>query len=106
MYHLTNLSPTHFRRLKEAQQEAARVWNLCMGIHKVARMAHARWPERKELEQATEGRFALNAQAVQQTVHAFLANVQTTRTLRWEHPAMRLKYPLRPKRFYPVKWPA
>jgi putative transposase len=48
----------------------------------------------------------LNAQAVQQIVHAFLANVETTRTLRREHPEMRTKYPWREKCFYPVKWPA
>ena len=43
-YRLNNLSPTLFRRLKEAQMEAARVWNRCMELHKQARMAHARWP--------------------------------------------------------------
>jgi putative transposase len=36
------------------------------------------------LEQATKGRFALNAQAVQQIVHAFLITIETTRTLRRE----------------------
>ena len=106
IYRLTGLSLTLFRRLKEAQQEAAQVWNLCMQTHKMARMGHARWPGRHELEQATKGRFALNAQAVQQIVHAFLANVETTRRLRREHPEMRMKYPWRTKRFYPVKWPA
>lgn len=106
VYRLTHLSPSLFRRLKEAQMEAARVWNLCMDTHKEARMAHARWPGQRELEQATKGQFALNAQAVQQTVHAFLANIETTRTLRREHPEMRMKYPWRAKRFYPVKWPA
>src|SRR5215469_15233228 len=30
VYRLNNLSPTLFRRLKEAQMEAARVWNVCM----------------------------------------------------------------------------
>src|SRR5947209_15766812 len=88
LYRLNNLSPTLFRRLK------------------AARLAHAGWPGQRELEQATKGRFALNAQAVQQIVHAFLANVETTRTLRREHPEMRMKYPWREKRFYPVKWPA
>src|SRR5207302_952841 len=67
---------------------------------------HAPWPRQRELEHSTKGRFALNAQAVQQIVHAFLANVETTRTLRREHPEMRMKYPWREKRFYPVKWPA
>jgi putative transposase len=106
VYRLNTLSPTLFRRLKAAQQEAARVWNLCMETHKQARMTHAPWPERKELEQAAKGHFALNAQAVQQIVHAFLANIETTRTLRREHPEMRMKYPWRTKAFYPVKWPA
>jgi putative transposase len=106
VYRLTNLSPTRFRRLKAAQQEAARVWNCCMVLHKQARTDHAQWPGRRELEQATKGRFALNAQAVQQIVHAFLANIETTRTLRRAHPEMRMKYPWREKRFYPVKWPA
>ena len=81
VYRLTNLSPTRFRRLKEAQKEAARVWNLCMQTHKQARLAHTSWPGQRELEHATKGRFALNAQAVQQIVHAFLANIETTRTL-------------------------
>ena len=39
-------------------------------------------------------------------VHAFLANIETTRKLRREHPEMRMKYPWRQKRFYPVHWPA
>jgi len=102
IYRLTDLSPTLFRRLKAAQMEAACVWKLC----KQARLTHAPWPTQRELEQATRGQFALNAQAVQQTVHAFLANIETTRTLRREHPKMRMKYPWRTKRFYAVKWPA
>jgi putative transposase len=106
VYRLSHLSPTLFRRLKEAQMEAARVWNLCMQTHKEARMTHLPWPEHRELEQATKGLFALNAQAVQQTVHAFLANVETTRRLRRQHPEMGMKYPWRTKQFYPVKWPA
>jgi putative transposase len=39
-------------------------------------------------------------------VHAFLANIQTTRQLRLTYPKMRMKYPWRIKRFYPVNWPA
>ncbi|HLZ59764.1 MAG TPA: transposase [Ktedonosporobacter sp.] len=106
VYRLTNLSPSLFRRLKAAQMEAACVWNHCMETHKVARMAHAKWPGQRELEQTTKGRFALNAQAVQQIAHAFLATVETTHTLRRKHPEMRMKYPWRTKRFYPVKWPS
>ncbi len=103
VYRLTGLSPTLFRRLKAAQMEAACVWNLCTETHKQARIVHAKWPGQRELEQTTKGRFALNAHAVQQVVHAFLANVETTRTLRREHPAMSMKNPWRTKRFYPVK---
>ena len=99
VYRLTNLSTTRFRRLKAAQMEAARVWNCCMELHKQARVGHTHWPGQRELEQATKGRrFALNAQAVQQIVHTFLANIETTRTLRREHPQMRMKYPWREKR--------
>jgi putative transposase len=106
IYRLTDLSPTLFRRLKAAQMEAAQVWNVCMEAHKAARMTHTPWPGQRELEQVTRGRFALNAQAVQQLVRAFLANVETTRTLRRKHPEMCMKYPWRTKMFYPVKWPA
>ena len=106
IYRLNHLSPLLFRRLKEAQMEAACVWNCCTVLHKEARLTHTPWPGQSELEQATKGRFALNAQAVQQIVHAFLANVGTTRTLRKKHPEMRMKYPWRTKQFYPVKWPA
>jgi putative transposase len=106
VYHLTGLSPSLFHRLKAAQMEAARVWNLCMELHKEARLGHTKWPGRHELEQATKGQFALNAQAVQQTVHAFLGTIEATRRLRREHPKMGMKYPWRTKTFYPVKWPA
>ena len=35
-----------------------------------------------------------------------LANSETTRTLRAMYTRMRMKYPWRTKRFYPVHWPA
>jgi putative transposase len=102
------LQPTSklFACLKAAQMEAAKVWNLCCEIHKEARMTHSRWPARDELQKATKGQFALHSQSVQMVVHAFLANIDTTRQLRQSHPQMKLKYPWRTKRFYPVKWPA
>jgi putative transposase len=106
VYHLNNLSPSLFHRLKEAQMEAAHGWNLCMETHKDARMAHAPWPGRNELQRMTKGRYARPRQSVQMVVHAFLANIETTRKLRKEHPEMRMKYPWRIKTFYPVHWPA
>jgi putative transposase len=95
-----------FRRLKAAQMEAAQVWNRCMDIHKQARMSHTRWPSQHDLHHLTKGRFALHSQSVQAVFRTFLANIETTRTLCREHPEMRMKYPWREKRFYPVKWPA
>src|SRR5260370_34255261 len=106
IYRLDNLSQTMFQRLKAAQMEAAQVWNRCMELHKEVRRAHGKWPGRNELQQATKSNFALHSQSVQMGVHAFLANVETTRELRQTHPQMKMKYPWRTKRFYPVKWPA
>jgi putative transposase len=106
IYRLTYLSPSLFGRFKAAQMEAAQVWNLCCELHKAARTTHATWPDRNELQQATKGRFALCAQSVQMVVHAFLANIETTQKLRARHPKMRMKYPWKTKRFYPVHWPA
>lgn len=100
------LHPSHtlFQRLKAAQQEAAHVWNTCCELHKTARQEHAKWPGRNELQRATKGKFALHSQSVQMIVHAFLANVETARQLKPSNP--KIKYPWKPKRFYPVMWPA
>src|SRR6476660_8348069 len=98
--------PKWFARLRDAQMEAAKVWNLCVEIHKTARMSHTKWPGRNELQKATKGQFALHSQSVQMVVHAFLATIDTTRKRRQTHPQMKMKYPWREKRFYPVKWPA
>src|SRR5205807_1144544 len=106
IYRLDHLSQTMFARLKAAQMEAAQVWNVCMQRHKEARKVHQKWPGRNELQKATKSRFALHSQSVQMVVHAFLANVATTRELRQTHPQMKMKDPWREKRFYPVKWPA
>lgn len=86
--------------------EAARVWNECQEAHKAARLTHAKWPGRDTLQKATKGRFGLHSQSVQMVVAAFLANIDTTRQLRQSHPQMKMKYPWRTKRFYPVKWSA
>lgn len=74
-----------------------------MEAHKAARVAHGKWPGRTDLQQATKGRFALHSQSVQMVVHAFLANVDTTRQVKPSMPKM--KYPWKTKRFYPVSWP-
>jgi putative transposase len=107
--HIFRLHPNKnlFAVLRDAQMEAAKVWNLCVEIHRQARMNHAKWPGRNELQKATKGgQFALHSQSVQMVAHAFLANIDTTRKLRQTHPQMKMKYPWREKRYYPVKWPA
>ena len=76
----------------------------CTGVELLH--GHAQWPGRNELREATKHRFALHSQSVQAIVETFLANVDTTRQLRKEHPEMQMKYPWRTKRFYPVSWPA
>ena len=106
IYRLTSLSPALFHCLKEAQMEAAQVWNRCVDTHRQARISHARWPVQHDLHRLTRGRFALHSQSVQAVFRAFLGAIETTRTLRKAHPEMRMKYPWRTKMFYPVKWPA
>src|SRR5690349_10621125 len=95
-----------FAVLQDAQMEAAKVWNLCVEIHKQARMSHTKWPGRNELQKATKGQFALHSQSVQMVVHAFLANMETNRKLFKPHQEMKMKYPGRKNRFFPVKCPA
>ena len=72
IYRLDHLSPALFQHLKEAQMEAAQVWNLCMDIHQQARMTHTHWPGQNELHRATKGRLALHSQSVQAVFRAFL----------------------------------
>jgi putative transposase len=106
VYRLDHLSSPLFRRLKAAQREAAQVWNVCVEAHRQARMSQARWPDQNDLHHLTKRRFALHSQSVQAVFRALLGTIETTRKLRKEHPEMRMKYPWRPKRFYPVHWPA
>lgn len=103
------LQPTKklFVVLRDAQMEAAKVWNFCVEAHKQARREHLPWPGKSALQKATKGgQFALHSQSVQMVVHAFLANIDTTRKLRQTYLEMQMKYPWREKRYYPVKWSA
>jgi len=106
IYRLNNLSSSRFQRLKEAQMEAAQVWNMCCELHKNARQHHTQWPGQNEMQQATRGRFALHSQSVQAVFRAFLGTIDTTLEVRRTHPSMCMKYPWRTNRFYPVHWPA
>ena len=86
--------------------EAGRVWNTCCAIHREARKAETKWPNRGDLQVATKGGFAIHSQSVQMVAHAFLANIDTTQQLRKTHPQMGMRYPWKEKRFYPLMWPA
>ena len=102
---LTGLPASAYARLRDAQRQAGAVWNVCCERHRQARISGERWPRRRELQQATKGdQFALHSQSVQMVVHAFLANVDTTRQLRAEGDR-HMRYPYKTKRYYPVHWP-
>jgi putative transposase len=104
IYPLATLRRGYAQRLRQAQQEAARVWTVCRDRHLAARTAHTRWPTRDDLQQATRGQFALHSQTVQMVCHQFLASVDTARELRQTN--RKIRYPYRDKTFYPLFWPA
>lgn len=105
IFRLHALSPTLTRRLREAQQEAARVWNVCREMHMTARTHRLPWPTRDDLQRATKGgQFALHSQTVQMICHRFLTIVENTQSARHTNP--RLRYPYKEKRFHSLYWPA
>jgi putative transposase len=101
IYRLANLRPLVSRRLKEAQEEASRVWMACRDLRLHARCNHLPWPDRDDLQRATKGRFALHGQTVQMICHAFLANVEAPRQARRQNPRMR--YPYTPMSAIPAR---
>jgi putative transposase len=105
IYRLASLPAGTVKIIRAGQEEAAKVWNLCKDLHLEARKNRTRWPTQHEFHQLTRGRFALAAQSVQQIYQAFLANIESTKKLRKKHPKMKMRYPYREKRFYPILWP-
>ena len=104
IFPLHGLSRTDRQRLREAQQEAAKVWRYCVERHRTACQAHQPWPGRKELQEETKGgQFALHSQSVQMVAHQFFANVDTIAKLRQTNPQHR--YPYHPKKYLTVEWP-
>lgn len=103
IYRLNHLPPSMMQRLREAQEEAARVWMQCRDLHLEARKQHLPWPGRIELQKATKGQFALHSQTVQMICHKFLSVIEMTRQTRRQNP--RLRYPHKDKRFHPLYWP-
>ena len=104
IYPLNHLPRNMQNILREGQQEAAKVWNLCKDLHRAARSAQTLWPNRDVLQKATKGQFALHSQSVQMVVHAFLGAVDSIKERKPANPGIR--YPYKEKRFYPLLWPA
>src|SRR3989338_9234240 len=102
---LGRLPEMQFQQMRHAQQEAGRVWNHCRDLHLAARKTQTPWPGKIDLQVATKGHYALHSQTVQMICHSFLANVETTKKLRKEHPEMKMKYTWRDKAFRPLVWP-
>ena len=70
IYRLDHLSKSQWNRLKAVQVEAAAVWNLCMEMHKQARLTPRSWPGRNEsnakLFRATSRMFFFAFRAIQE----------------------------------------
>ncbi|MEM3658614.1 MAG: hypothetical protein QXQ66_09425 [Candidatus Hadarchaeum sp.] len=92
--------------IREGQMEAARVWNLCLGMHLAARRENLPWPGKRQFHEATKGgRFALHSQSIQHVFRAFDAAVQSARENR-KAGRKEIRYPYKDKRFFPLMWPA
>ncbi len=102
---LKNLLPSQWRSFQDGQKEAAKVWMICRDLHREARKSGLKWPGKTELQKATKGQAAIHSQSIQMVCHAFLANVETAKKLRKEHPKMKARYPWRDKIFFPILWP-
>ena len=98
----------------DGMTESARVWNLCMEMHRESRGRklgtalvgdESRWPGKREFHMATKGKFALHSQSVQQVFRALYGAVMMTSTKR-SNGDMTAQYPNKPKRLYPLMWTA
>lgn len=103
---LSNLNESTEKQIYSAQLEAGKLWTFCVETHLKARQGHTKWPEQSALHKETKGQYSLFSQTVQQINRAFLGNIHATKKLRREQPQMKMKYPWRPKKFYPLIWPA
>jgi len=92
-------------RVRAAQLETARLYEHCIELHAQARAAKAPWPKRKQLQEATRGRYALHSQTLQMVCHEFLSNVETTAQLRRQGDR-KARYPARSAKYRPLSWPA
>jgi len=104
IYRFSGLPKTMLARISEGRKEASRLWNFCVDLHREVRKASGKWPWKKEIHQATKGKFLLHSQTVQMVAYAFLANVDTARQLRAEG-NVKIRYPYKEKKYYPLLWP-
>jgi putative transposase len=63
IYRLSGLARATRERLRAAQMEAARVWNVCRELHQEARLGHQPWPDRHACAAASlqGGQFVLHS---------------------------------------------
>jgi len=86
------------------REEAARLWNRLVKVHKYCRKRHWKWPNQGQLEKHFKGRFALHSQTIQAIIGKFAANIDSTTTKRKEGDKQ-ARYPWRDrKHFQAVVW--
>jgi putative transposase len=105
--HIFRLSRCSYKQriqVRDAQVQAAAVYDLCVDIHAKARSEHAPWPKRTALQTLIRGKFALHSQTAQMVCHEFLANVETACALRKTD--RRAQYPKKSAKYRPLSWPA
>lgn len=105
IYRLKNLPDALFRRIMDGMAESARVWNLCMEMHRSARSERSPWPGKNEFHKATKGVFELYSQSVQQVFRAFAASIASTNKRRADGDET-AEYPHKEKYLYPLMWPS
>lgn len=105
IYRLRHLPDALFHRIMDGMAESARVWNLCMEMHKKARQDKTPWPDKNDFHKATKGKFQLYSQSVQQVFRAFAGSIAST-SRRLAEGDETAEYPHREKHLYPLMWPA
>ncbi len=87
----------------QARQEAARLWNRMVRLHRWFRKHRRPWPSAGDFEKHFKGRFALHSQTIQALIQKFFSNIDTTRTNR-KNGLKTARYPWREKRYFGVIW--
>lgn len=96
------LGDEHMRRCNALRKEAGRCWTDLLLAHVASR--DGVWLSETEMKAMSKGKYALHSQSVQALVEKLIANIDTARELRKEHPDAR--YPYRSKSYQTVVWKA